>query len=49
MGIPGGDIDQMEPWMLAAAYVAWNTANSAPEAKAPSDEEYRAAVARMTR
>jgi hypothetical protein len=39
----------MEPWMLAAACQAWTAANTVPTAKPPSDEEYRAAVARMVK
>lgn len=36
-----------EPWQFAAAYRGWKTANSAPSGpRAPSAEEFRAAVAR---
>jgi hypothetical protein len=46
MGLSGADVDRMEPWMLAAACTAYNAANTVPTAKAPTDEEFRAAVAR---
>jgi hypothetical protein len=46
MKLSGTDVDQMEPWMLASAYRSYITANTVPTAKPPSDDEYRAAIAR---
>jgi hypothetical protein len=49
MHLSGSAVDEMEPWMLAAACAAWNAANTTPQVKAPSDEEYRAALAKVVK
>jgi hypothetical protein len=49
MGLDGGAVDRMDPWMLAAAIDAWRAANTVPDTKAPTDEEFRAAVAKAMR
>lgn len=46
MGFGSDQIDTWEPWQLAAAQRGWMKANSPPKARAPSDEEFRAAIAR---
>ena len=47
MGFSPRDLDRWEPYQFTAAFFAWRAANCAPdEARAPSAEEFRAAVAR---
>lgn len=46
MGFGPSEVDEWEPYQFAAVYRGWKAANSKPEAKAPSDEDFRAAVAR---
>lgn len=46
MGFSPDQVDQWEPWQFVAVQRGWIAANSAPRARAPSDDEFRAAVQR---
>lgn len=46
MGFGPAEVDGWEPYQFIAAWRGWRDANSPGEARAPSAEEYRAAVSR---
>jgi hypothetical protein len=39
-------IETMEPWQFAAAWKGYEAAHAPPKTRAPSDDQFRAAVAR---
>lgn len=45
MGYGPDQVDRWEPWQIAAVYTTWREANTPPTTKAPTDAEFRAAVA----
>ncbi|HTN41814.1 MAG TPA: hypothetical protein VLZ84_11720, partial [Asticcacaulis sp.] len=48
IGYGPDQVDRWEPYQIMAIYQGYITANSPKTAKPPTDEEFRAAVARVT-
>lgn len=46
MGFGPHQVDQWEPWQYRAAYDGWVASKVPPQARAPSDADFEAAVAR---
>jgi hypothetical protein len=45
MGFGADQVDLWEPYQFSAAWLGWRTANAVQPVKAPSDDEFRLAVA----
>lgn len=46
MGFGAHEIDQWEPYQFRAAWEGWKSTKVPPKPRAPSEEDYRAAVSR---
>lgn len=47
MGFGPEQVDQWEPQQFRAVYLGWVRANSPPQAKAPSDDDFQKLVSRV--